>query len=383
MDIGRVLKDSWVIFTKDWGVLILGALITLALSVVTVGILAAPLCAGLYLMMLRRVREGRKPEMRNVFDCCDRIGAFLLAYLLFVGVALAFAVVVGAPLLLLVVRDSGARAFGIFLTMIAAIAAAFVAAYLGTVWVYWLPLMADRRLGVVDALRASRELVSGSGFWITFLAIFLVGFIAGMANSLLSSVTFGIGGLVAAVVLTPWQFAAYSSMYLQASGGGGALPSSFPGPSAAWQGGVVYSWSFGPWQPAWGATGPAPYSAPAGPPPYAPPAAGPYGPPPYAPAGGRGPYGPPAASGWAPSTQPPPGVAPYGPPPYAAPGSPPSAPPSGAPSGAPQQASPPGAQPEQPRPWVSEPPPWSRSQPPAPPAAPPGPPPAPPEPPRA
>ena len=63
MDIGRVLKDSWAIFVKDWGALIVAALIMVLLGVVTLGILFVPLSAGLYLMILRRVREGRKAEV--------------------------------------------------------------------------------------------------------------------------------------------------------------------------------------------------------------------------------------------------------------------------------------------------------------------------------
>jgi uncharacterized membrane protein len=325
MDIGRVLKDSWVIFTKDWGVLVVSALVTLALSLVSLGILGGPLCAGLYLMVVRRVRQGRKPEVRDVFACFDRIGAFALAYLLFVGVGLAFAAVVGTPLLLLVVPDSGARAFGVFLTLLAAFGAVIVATYLGTVWVYWLPLMADRRLGVVDALRASRDLVVRSGFWTTFLVILVVGFIAGAVNSMLGSVTFGVGSLVGSVIVVPWQFAAYASMYLQANGEGGLLPSGFPGPSPAWQGGVIYAWSLQSWQPGWGAAGPAPSPSPAGPPPSSPPAGPPPSSPPvagsswrspYPPAAAYGPFGASPGPGWAAyPPPPPPGSAPYGPPP--------------------------------------------------------------------
>ena len=391
MDIGRVLKDSWVIFTKDWGALVVAALIALALSFVTLGILGVALSGGLYLMMLRRVREGRKPEVRDVFACFDRLGAFVLAYLLFLGVGLAFVAVVSTPFLVLVVPDSGARAFGIFLTALAAMGAVIVALYLQTVWVYVVPLMADRRIGVVEALNASHETVSRCGFWITFLAILVIGFIAGAVNSLLGSVTFGIGALVAAVVVVPWEFAAYASMYLQVGGEGGLLPSGFPGPSSAWQGGVAYAWSFPSWQSGWGA-GFAPPAAPAGPAQYTAPGPAPSVPPtygwPYGPPGAAPPYGPPSAAGWAPYGQPPygppPSVSPYGPPPYGPPyGQPPYGPPSSVSPYGPPPVAAPGTQPPTPGPSTSEPPWWSRSQPPGPPPAPSGPPPEPPEPPRA
>ena len=109
MDIGRVLKDSWAIFAKDWGALIVAALITFVLGVVTLGILAVPLSAGLYLMILRRVREGRKAEVGDVFGCFDRLGAYFVAYLLFLGIGLAFAVIVGCRSCCSCIHNSGAR----------------------------------------------------------------------------------------------------------------------------------------------------------------------------------------------------------------------------------------------------------------------------------
>ncbi len=371
---GRVLKDSWVIFTKDWGVYVVSALILLALSLVTVGLLFFTLSAGLYTMLLRRVREGRKPEIGEVFACFDRCWAYVLAWLLFLGIGLAFAVVIGAPVLLLVVPSDSARAFGIFLTLLALIGAVFVIVYLATVWIYWLLFMADRRLGVIEALKASRAMVSRTGFWTTFLASLVVGLIAGAVHGALSSVTFGVGGLVAFVLLTPWQYAAYSSMYLQAGGEQGSLPSSFPGPSGAWQGGVAYAWSFDPRQP-WGAP---PYSQPAPAAPWAAPPGAPCGPPPYAPAQGYAPYGPPAGPGW-PQAAPPPGAARYGPPLAAAPyGPPPSAAQYGPPPAAAPYGPPPGQQES-----TEGTPPWSGLRPPTPPTPPPGPSAAPPEPPAA
>ena len=291
MDIGRVLKDSWAIFVKDWGALIVAALITTVLGVITLGILAVPLSAGLYLMILRRVREGRKAEVGDVFGCFDRFGAFLLAYLLFLGIALVFAVIVGLPLVLLVIHNTGARAFGFFLFALALFAAVVVGVYLQTVWVYWTILMVDRRRAVVEALTESRTIVTRSGFWMTLLVIIIVGAIVGLANGVLGSVTLGIGGVLAFLLL-PWQFAAYTAMYFQAEGESGLLPSAFPGPSSAWQGGAVVA--------------PGAAYPPAGypPPPYGPPGYGPpppgFGPPPPGfgpPPPGYGPtpgYAPPA-----------------------------------------------------------------------------------------
>src|SRR5271169_4422609 len=153
MDVGRVLKDSWVIFAKDWAALIVGALITFVLGAVTLGILAVPLSAGLYLMLLRRVREGRKAEVGDVFGCFDRLGAYLLAYLLLLAFGLVVAAIVLPPFLLLVLGHSGARGLGFVLLGLALLGVAFVGTYLLTIWVYWTILMVDRRRSVIEALK--------------------------------------------------------------------------------------------------------------------------------------------------------------------------------------------------------------------------------------
>ncbi len=346
MDIGRVLKDSWTIFTKDWGALLVAALIAFVLSIVTFGLLGPALLAGLYLMVLRRVREGRKAEIGDVFGCFDRVGAYVVAYLLFLAIALAFAVIVGSPLLLLVIHNSGARAFGWFLFALAALAAICVAVYLATVWIYWTTLMVDRRRGVVEALAESRAIVARSGFWMTLLIIVIIGVIANAATTVLGAVTFGIGGVLSFFVL-PWQVAAYAAMYLQATGDERLLPSAYPGASSVWLGGGFFAAPFqaggypSPYGPP-GSGGPAGYAPPN------PPPAPPYGPSPSAPPGpaspfAPSPYGPP--SGVAPASSPPPqgGPAAWQPlpqaPPWASP--PPQVPPSQTPPPWSQQAAPP------------------------------------------
>jgi MFS family permease len=288
MDIGRILKDSWTIFVRDWGALVVASLITLVLGGLTLGILYVPLMAGLYLMILRRVREGRPAQVGDVFGCFDRLGAYVVAYLLFLAFGLVVAAVVLPPFLLLVVGHSGARALGWILFLLAGCAVVAVGVYLLTVWVYWTLLMVDRRRSVVEALKESRAIVTKSGFWMTLLVIVVVGVVVSVVINGISAVTFGIGGILAFVAV-PWQLAAYTAMYFQATGESGLLPSAFPGPSAGWQGGpTAYGGPGGPYPPAGyppvGPYGPPPgyaapppgYAAPAGPPPgYGPPAGSP------------------------------------------------------------------------------------------------------------
>ena len=304
-------------------------------SIVTLGVLSVVLSAGLYNMILRRVREGHKARAGDVFSCFDRLGAYVVAYLLLLVLFAALVLVVGLPAVLLVIPNSGARALGVVLLLLAAGAAAAVLAYLATVWVYWTILMVDRRRTVIEALGESRALVMKSGFWMTLVTIVLVSLSASIAGFVLAFFTLGLAGLLT-FLFVPWEMAAYTSMYLQTAGEGALLPSAFATPSSAWQGGGVFGGlaapygapGYGPPPPGYGPPPPW-YPPPPGyatPPGYPPPAASPvspgYGPPQAAhPATPPG-YGPPA-----------PPLA-YAPPPLADPAQPPlaTAPTSGPPA---------------------------------------------------
>jgi len=332
MDIGKALKDSWELFAKDALALIVGALIVVLLGSLSLGIVIVPLVAGLYLMIMRRVREGRPAEIGDVFACFDRFGAYFVAFLVFLAIGVAYVVVVGAPIALAVVagmhHETGLLVMGVLLTLLVLAGTSVVLVYIGTVWVYAIPLMIERRIGIIDAMRESRALVMSTSFWIT-LALYLIvsviaGAISGVASTALGAVTFGIGsslGYVVTVVIMPWQTAAFLAMYFQATGEGALLPSARPF-ATDWHGGgrVTPQMTYpggqpGPWQ------GRPPEGMPPnvppqyGPPPYGPPQYGPlpYGPSQYVPP----PYGPPP---WGPAQ--------YGPPPW---GQPPTAPPDVAP----------------------------------------------------
>ena len=87
------------------------------LSVLTLGILAGPLFAGLYGMVIGRVRDGRQPEVGDVFDgprrASGRTPARPSCSLVLVGLA--------------------------SITIVGGFA-------LATIWLYVFPLMVDRGL---------------------------------------------------------------------------------------------------------------------------------------------------------------------------------------------------------------------------------------------
>ena len=135
LDVGLTFKGGWNTFAADIVPLLVGGLIAGVLSVVTLGILAGPLVAGLYSMVIGRIRDGRRAQIGDVFSCMDRFWSFFAAALvLFVLIGLASLTIVGGVLL-------------------------------ATIWMYVIPLMVDRKLDLYDAMAASYHLVVDNGFW--------------------------------------------------------------------------------------------------------------------------------------------------------------------------------------------------------------------------
>jgi hypothetical protein len=176
LDIGRALKQAARLFVKDIGPLIIATLIACALSIVTLGILAGPLAAGLYGMVVGRVRDGRRPRVGDVFAGFDRFWSYLAA----------------ALVLVLLIGFASITIVGGFL--------------LATIWLYVFPLMVDRRMGLGEAMKTSKDMVFAGGFW-EHLALVFIGFV-------ISSVAHGALGIIA----TPFLIVAVTAAYYVADG---------------------------------------------------------------------------------------------------------------------------------------------------------------------
>jgi hypothetical protein len=144
IDFGYVLKKAGSVFIDDIVTLVVAALIACALSVITLGVLAGPLYAGLCSMVITRVRDGGRPAIGDVFCCMDRFWTFLGASIvLLLTIGLAFITVIGGILLL-------------------------------TIWMYVIPIMVDRRVGLFEAMGASKDLVMRGGFWQHLVLVILL-----------------------------------------------------------------------------------------------------------------------------------------------------------------------------------------------------------------
>ena len=156
LDIGLALRQAARLFVKDLAPLIVAALIAAALSVVTLGVLAGPLFAGIYGMVIARVRDGRQPEVGDVFAGLQRFWSYFAAALVLVLlVGLASLTIVGG----------------------------FV---LATIWLYVFPLMVDRGLSLGEALKASKDLVMRTGFWEHLALVVVLFVVASVANGALA-----------------------------------------------------------------------------------------------------------------------------------------------------------------------------------------------------
>ena len=156
LDVGLTMKQAWRLFVKDIGPLLISGLITVALSVLTIGILAGPLTAGLYGMVMARVREGRQPEVGEVFNQFDRFWSFLgAALVLVILIGLAFFTIIGGFLL-------------------------------ATIWLYVFPLMVERGMGLGEAMKTSKDMVVENGFWEHLALVLILAIIGSVANGALA-----------------------------------------------------------------------------------------------------------------------------------------------------------------------------------------------------
>ncbi len=178
LDVGLGFKGGWNAFTADVVPLLVGGLIATLLSIVTIGILAGPLFAGLYKMVVGRIRDGRRAEVGDVFGCMDRFWDFFAAALvLVVLIGLASLTIVGGVIL-------------------------------AAIWMYVFPLMVDRGIGLGDAMSASYHLVVDNGFWEHIAVTVMLIALNAVADGPL------------AILAVPFTIATITAMYFVADGRG-------------------------------------------------------------------------------------------------------------------------------------------------------------------
>jgi cobalamin synthase len=133
MDFKEQFEKTWRIFTGFLPALIINTIALIGISIFTLGILAPVAAAGYMQSLLLAVRENRKPEVGDLFSQM-RLFLPLLGFTLAVTIAL----LLGFAMLVLP-------------GMIMALALVFFCLYM-------LPLMTDRQMGLIDAVKESSRM---------------------------------------------------------------------------------------------------------------------------------------------------------------------------------------------------------------------------------
>ncbi|MCX6363119.1 MAG: glycerophosphoryl diester phosphodiesterase membrane domain-containing protein [Actinobacteria bacterium] len=170
-----------------------------------VSVLAMVFYGGLFEMVIGAARENRGVNFADLFGGFRKFGSFIVFWLVIAGISIGCGIVAIIPI-------------------IGIIAVLVFGAWLGTTWLYVLPLIADRGLTFGDAARTSSQMVKGVGWWKTFgtiivlgaafFAIMLVISLIGRSSSAFSSIL----TLIFEIAAGPFAICYVSTMYLGSSG---------------------------------------------------------------------------------------------------------------------------------------------------------------------
>ncbi len=121
-----------------------------------VSVLAMVFYGGMFEMVLGAARESRGVNFGDLFSGFRKFGSFIVFWLVIAGIS----IVCGLVLIIPIIGWIAVPVFG---------------AWLGTTWLYVLPLIADRGLTFGEAARTSSQMVKGVGWWKTFGTIIVLG----------------------------------------------------------------------------------------------------------------------------------------------------------------------------------------------------------------
>lgn len=182
MNFQAYIEDAYRIVKEEPITLILGGLLVHLLTAFSLGILAGPLMGGYILLIILYLREDRKPFFNDIFSglkqFIELFPYFLVLLLIFLG------------LMLMIVPGL------IFATW----------------WLYVLPLMVDRKMPVIDAMRVSRSKVSETGFLMHLVFLLLISVIPIMLVDFVSAIL--PFAQLLKILLPPLQIGCLASLYI-------------------------------------------------------------------------------------------------------------------------------------------------------------------------
>lgn len=135
MDFKKHLEIGWQNTLRFIGPVLLLTFIQVLVSIFSLGILAPVTTAGYIKSLLLAARDGRTPDIKDLFS-------EMALFLPLLGFAFVVVIAIGIGFMFLILP-------GLILMILILFAS-----------LYMLPLMVDRRLGVIDALKASWEMAN-------------------------------------------------------------------------------------------------------------------------------------------------------------------------------------------------------------------------------
>ncbi len=176
MDIGKFVASGWDLTWKRAGVFLVAGIVASLLSLVSVGILLAPLFVGLQMMYVRAGR-GENVKTGDVFRYLNKTLPLLLG-------TIVLAVLISLGLILLVIPGLILMAW----------------------WMHALPLIADKGLGLGEAMSRSKDACGKQGLLMSIVFLVVIGFISAVGG-----MAWGIGAIVTTPLTTGALAAAYAA----------------------------------------------------------------------------------------------------------------------------------------------------------------------------
>ncbi len=143
MDIVKAFTDAWNIYIKNFFTIFLSTLAALILSFVTLGILYLPLMVGIQMMFVK-AKRGEEISLNDIFAPIRRFFAIF-----FGAIWIGILIVIG--LILLIIP--------------------------GLCWASWwmfaLLFIFDKKMGISEGMRASKEIVRKNNLWLHLLLLIL------------------------------------------------------------------------------------------------------------------------------------------------------------------------------------------------------------------
>lgn len=183
IDVGTMFSSSWNKFSKNIGmgivIFLVGYIVASILSAFTLGIAGIPVYAGVF-KAFRKMQRGETPELNDVFSEFSNFSQWFMLWVV--------ALVIGVVLSILY--------FILAITVVGVVLLPFIGIALGLFLFFMMPLMLDRRMPAMEAVKASIDKVKNN-FGPLFLPIFLVLLVSGVF-----------------VILTgPWMMIAWWDVY--------------------------------------------------------------------------------------------------------------------------------------------------------------------------